>query len=55
MMILGHILHTGNTHTHTHTHTHTQGEALRSAGSEFQTIGAIKPKERPLKVFKFVM
>ena len=32
-----------------------EGEALRSAGSEFQTVAAMKPKERSLKDFKFVL
>ena len=31
-----------------------EGEALGSAGREFQTVGAMYPKERPPNVFKFV-
>ena len=30
-----------------------EGEALRSAGSEFQTVGVMYPKERSPKVFRF--
>ena len=31
-----------------------EGEALRSAGTEFQTVGAMYPKERSLKIFRSV-
>ena len=31
-----------------------EGEALRSAGSEFQTVGAMEPKDMSPKVFRFV-
>ena len=31
-----------------------EGEALRSAGSEFQTVGAMEPKEMSPKVFRLV-